>query len=475
MTGVDRSIPEFDIEVPVVVVGAGAAGLAATLAACDSGAGTLLLERDVVPYGSTCMSQGNVCAAGTRLQRENGIEDDAEALYRDIMARSKGTADTGVSRTVADNCGPAIDWLVDRFRIPFRLDLSWGGFFGHTVNRLHGVPSKTGKELHDTMMRAAEAAGADIVTGAHVDTVYADAEGRVAGVRVTRADGAVETIGCKALILATCGFGANAGMVRRFIPSFGEAPYYKYFGHEGNEGEGIEWGMALGAAVGSMDAFQGYGALVESAGVICNYDPIMNGGIMVNLEGRRYSNEVKDISAQSLNTLQQPEGIGWVIFDDARRATCEDLPEFRELKALNVVRTAGDAGALAELIKVPAEALEATIAETQRMAKGEVPCPFGRDFTRNPPLSGRLHAIRTTGALFHTQGGLKIDGTARVVREDGSPLPNLFASGGTAESISGSGCDGYLPAAGLCTAITLGMLAGRAAAELVGDAAMADA
>src|SRR4051794_33098592 len=105
MSGVERSQPEFDLEVSVVVVGAGAAGLTAALAARDSGADVLLLERDDVARGSTSMSQGYACAAGTRLQKENGVEDDAEKFYQDIMARTKGAADPVISRAVAEHSG----------------------------------------------------------------------------------------------------------------------------------------------------------------------------------------------------------------------------------------------------------------------------------------------------------------------------------------------------------------------------------
>jgi fumarate reductase flavoprotein subunit len=71
-----------------------------------------------------------------------------------------------------------------------------------------------------------------------------------------------------------------------------------------------------------------------------------------------------------------------------------------------------------------------------------------------------------TGALFHTQGGLVVDRNAQVLRPDGSALPNLFAGGGVARGISGPDVTGYLPGAGLCMAITLGRLAGRAAARV---------
>lgn len=458
----------YDIEVEVLVVGAGATGLCAGLAARDGGAEVLVLERDETPRGSTSMSQGYVCAAGSKLQAAQGIEDGADQFLTDIMARSKGEADPTIARAMADHSGATIDWLVERHDIPFRLNISWAGFFGHSVNRMHGVPSRTGEELHGALIRALAAAGGDLVTGAHVTEVFAGADGQVNGVKMRRADGSEETIGCKALVLATSGFGANHDMVRRHIPDFGQAPYYRYFGHEGNEGEGIEWGMALGAATGCMDAFQGYGALADAYGIIVNYEVVMHGGITVNAEGQRFSNENKDISAQSLNILRQPEGFGWIVFDDARRALVEDLPEFAELARLGAVRSAPDAAALAEAIRVPADALAETLEDSRRMVRGEIPCPFGRDFTASAPLAtGPLHAIRTTGALFHTQGGLMVDGGAQVLRPNGSRLPNLFAGGGAACSISGTGCDGYLPAAGLAMAVVLGRLAGESAAKLI--------
>ncbi|HRX05395.1 MAG TPA: FAD-binding protein, partial [Anaerolineae bacterium] len=79
-------------------------------------------------------------------------------------------------------------------------------------------------------------------------------------------------------------------------------------------------------------------------------------------------------------------------------------------------------------------------------------------------LAAPFCAIRVTGAIFHTQGGLMVDENARVLREDGTALPNVFAGGGAARSISGPEVTGYLPAMGLCMAITLGRVAGRSAA-----------
>jgi fumarate reductase flavoprotein subunit len=71
------------------------------------------------------------------------------------------------------------------------------------------------------------------------------------------------------------------------------------------------------------------------------------------------------------------------------------------------------------------------------------------------------------GALFHTQGGLAVDASGRVLREDGSALPNLYAGGGAARGVSGPSCWGYIAGNGLLTATTFGRLAGAAAARQV--------
>ena len=78
-----------------------------------------------------------------------------------------------------------------------------------------------------------------------------------------------------------------------------------------------------------------------------------------------------------------------------------------------------------------------------------------------------FHAVKVTGALFHTQGGLAIDSDGRVKRKDGTGFPNLFAAGGTAAGVSGSIAAGYLSGNGLLTATVLGQLAGKAAAKQI--------
>ena len=100
-----------------------------------------------------------------------------------------------------------------------------------------------------------------------------------------------------------------------------------------------------------------------------------------------------------------------------------------------------------------------------------MPDAFGREEFAGRPLEAPFYGIHVRGALFHTQGGLRVNGLARVLREEGSPIPGLYAGGGTAVGISGRGHEGYSSGNGLLAATVLGKIAGEAAsAELTGTA-----
>ena len=108
-----------------------------------------------------------------------------------------------------------------------------------------------------------------------------------------------------------------------------------------------------------------------------------------------------------------------------------------------------------------------TFAQVDAAKLGQAPDRFGRAFDDGRPLRPPLYAVKVTGVLFHTQGGLCVDTDGRVLRQDGRPFPNLFAGGGAARGISGRGATGYIAGNGLLTATSLGKLAGRAAAAQV--------
>lgn len=451
---------EFPAAASVLIIGAGAAGLCAALAAAEAGAQPVVLERDAVPSGSTAMSAGLIPAAGTRFQRIAGIEDNPALFAADIMRKAKSEADSAIVDAVANGSGPLLEWLADRFAFPFDVVAEFN-YPGHSALRMHGLPTRTGAELSNRLRSAVEMLGVPILTGSTVSALFADREGHIRGVEVLRS-GETELIGCGALVLACSGFGGNSDLVRRHIPEMADA---LYFGHSGNRGDAILWGEALGARFAHLSAYQGHGSVATPHNILITWAVMMEGGFQINTEGRRFSNETRGYSEQAAIVLGQPGGMAFNVFDARIAAVARQFQDFRDAESAGAFVVAESIEQLAAHIRVPGESLVAEMQEVARLKQQRARDRFGRDFAHAPPLLPPFIAVKVTGALFHTQGGLAVDDNARVLRAAGGKFSNLFAAGGAAAGVSGSSAEGYLSGNGLLTATVLGNLAGCAASR----------
>ncbi|MFN2288549.1 MAG: FAD-dependent oxidoreductase [Chromatocurvus sp.] len=456
---------EFELTIPVLVVGAGACGLCAGLAARDGGAEVMLIERDPSPIGTTGMSTGLIPAAGTPEQRERGIEDSPSLFAADIMKKAQQGADGEIVQHLAAESAETVMWLREHHGV--ELSLVDGFVYpGHSVMRMYGTPHRTGTELMAALQNAAVRAGVDILTQARVRDLLVGDDGDVVGVMIERPDGATESIGCDALILACCGFAGNPELVSKFIPEIADGVFH---GHPGNKGDAVVWGEALGASLADMDAYQGHGGLAVGHAIPILWPLIMEGGIQVNREGRRFSDESAGYSEQATRVLAQTDGVAFSLYDGRLHELMLQFDDYRDALEAGAVVRRDSPEALAEAIRVPTAALKRTLEEERACKAGLRDCAFGRDFSGKAPLQPPFYAARVTGALFHTQGGLEVDRAARVIRQDGTHFARLFAGGGAARGVSGAGAAGYMAGNGLLTATTFGKLAGRSASAVVMD------
>jgi len=447
--------------VAVVVVGGGACGLIAALRLKDHGVETVVLERDSLPRGSTALSSGFIPACGTRIQQSLGIQDTPDLFAQDIQNKTHHTADPSLVATYTRAIGPAIDWLAEKHALPFEL-LEGFLYPGHSVLRMHAVPERTGEALMNRLQIAAEQAGVDVLSNALLTELLATEEGRILGVNLMRPDGSGETIACEHLLLACNGYGGNHDLVAKWLPQMRDAAFG---GHAGNDGSAIIWGEALGAELADMGGYQGHGSWADPHGMLISWALMMRGAIQVNQLGQRFHNETLGYSEAAVHVLNQPGSQAWNVFSQDDLPFAREFPDFCEAETAGALRLLDSPAALARLIACPVEAINTTFSIVEQSAREQTEDPFGRRFER--PISGPLVAIKVTGALFHTQGGLAVNEHMQVCRVGGEPLPNCTAAGGAARGVSGNDVSGYLSGNGLLSAVAGGVVAADTIARIL--------
>ncbi len=435
--------PDWDLETELVVVGAGGCGLMAAFVAARHGIELILLEKNSKLGCNTELASGSIPAAGTRFQRAAGIEGTPQQMADDIMRKNRGQANAALVLELCRRSRDIVDLIVDEIGLPLTLNTD-AGRSGFSFLRLHNPPGRTGaplvRALHDALGRFPNATFADETPGAGLLT---DGSGGVTGVLAGPAG--EQRIGARKVILACDGFGASRQMLERHIP---EMAGVEYIGVQGNTGDGIRWGLEAGAAAAHMTGYQGHGLVCPGYGARLAPEIPQLGAIIVNIEGKRFAREDQGYSEFARVVLGQPRGVAVAIFDQRIYDVVAPYDHFRDTIASGALRRASSAEELAAAFKLPLAELKSSL------LKSELKAPY--------------YGATITGALAHTQGGLAVDLHARVLRADGTPIPNLYAGGGTAAGISGDGPEGYLSGNGLLSALGLGLIAGEhAAAEIL--------
>jgi fumarate reductase flavoprotein subunit len=443
----------------IIVIGAGGCGLMAALVAAKRGARVLLLEKTDKPGGGTAFSSKGIRAAGSRRQSELKIDDSAALYAEDILRRNNGESDAIVTRRLAETSARVADFLTDVAGLKFQI----GEFaFGHSALRSHSW--KEDKTLTDFLFAAVEREKhVEVRFSTPVVALEQDAGGAVTAVKTT--DG---ILGARKVILASGGFGASAELLSQYIPKALDIPFP---GHHGSTGEGIKMGQSIGAAVENMGAFQPYPAYIGPGKRAVPPEVALSGAIMVDAAGKRFVDETRYPGGLGIKMLDLAGKQAYEIFDERIFQLHRNAPGLRSLSALfdaGLLLKADTLEALAGKLGVNGEGLTQTIREcNERAACGDKDA-FGRVLPRS--LEAPYYGITVTVALYHTQGGLKVNADGQVLRADGSIIGNLYAGGGVAVGVSGKGLEGYLPGNGLLASLGFGMLAAEhAAASLKAD------
>ena len=421
-----------DTECDIVIIGAGGAGLTAATEAANQGARVIVLEKMGIVGGNSNYSTGGINAAYTKEQKRLGITDSKEVFFEDTMRGGKYLNDPALVRTLVDESAGIVEWLQSPL---IGADLSDVGMFGGATNkRIHRPQggAAIGAHLVPHLHKAALAQGADIRIRNKVIDILEE-NGRAAGVRVAY-DGGEYTVKAKAVIITTGGFGANSELVELYQPSL------KGFGttnHKGATGDAFKMVEKFNAALIQMDEIQIHPTVVKGTGIMITEAVRGNGAILVNKTGKRFINEMETRDIVSAAILRGPGKIAYLVFDQSVRDSLKAIEGYAKQGLLTEGETVQE---LATKLQMPADALEATIAEYN----GFVHTKKDAEFSRNPASMERalatapFYAIEIEPAVHHTMGGLKINTRAEVQNTAGASIPALFAAGEVTGGVHGA-------------------------------------
>lgn len=416
-------------EYDIIVVGSGGAGMAATVGAVDQGAKVLLLEKMPVAGGNTCFAEGGMNACCTRFQKEAGIDDSVDLMASDTYKGGHEKGNMELIRHMCEGSSDAIDWLASMGIVLSKLGTSGGA----SVKRIHRPESgeAVGKYIVKGMTEQCRQRGVSAVCNTKVEEILMD-DGKVAGVRATNPNGLPIEYRCKALIVATGGFGANKEMLAQYRPELRDAVTTN---QPGTQGDGIVFSTAVGADTVDIDQIQVHPTVEQTTATLLSENIRGDGAILVNTDGVRFTNELLTRDRVSEAEWAQPGRGAFAVFDQSVHDNNLSIEE--KFVARNLIHVADNFNDLAKLMGVPEDAFVAAVNSYNDNIANGVDDPLGRTKSLNPLVKPPYYALPVAPGVHHCMGGLRVNAAAEVLDADGNVIPGLFAAGEVTGGIHG--------------------------------------
>jgi tricarballylate dehydrogenase len=423
----------------LVVVGHGAAGLSAAVAAAEMArASGLDVEITLLEKADAGEAGGNTLWSPSymRLDAPDRMPPDFETA----MLEAAGGRDAGYFHALARDATATVAWLEDH-GIAFATPLYY-----LSAGPLRIQPVGGGRALIAALCAAAKRLGVTIRYRCAASDIVSGARDGIAGVVMTRGAAApAETVAADAVVLACGGFQADPEMMRAHFGPGGETIRLISPGTYFNTGDGIRIGVAHGALTSGdwngMHAEPVDPRSKSSAPVVLVYPY----GIVVDRHGRRFLDEGRGLVHETWEALarkihfETPGGEAFAILDSRlfeiagfERAIRSEVAPFKadtlhELAACAGIDSAGLAGTVAAFNAATCDPARFDAGRCDGLAASGSLVPAKSNWARaieKPPFV----AYPLVSAVAYTFGGLATDARSRVLGREG-PLPGLFAAG----------------------------------------------
>lgn len=427
-----KNANELKSEYDLIVVGAGGTGLTAALQAHELGLNVAVLEKNKGLGGNTNRASSGMNASESLVQLNEGIIDNKEDFYKETLKGGGLLNDRDMLRYFVDHSAIAISWLMEHG--VELTDLTITG--GMSKKRAHRPASMApvGGYLVTGLVKQIEKENIDVFNEARVTKLLQDDEKRVNGVEVETADG-TKTIGAKAVLLASGGFGASKELMKKYRPDLVD---YKTTNQPGATGDGLVLAEGVDAQLMQMNFVQVHPtAQTDTDHTYLIGEGVRGeGAILVNKEGKRFVNELttRKIVSNAITSLN--EDGAYLILDQGIRDHFKAI-EFYD--SVGLVEHGNSLEELANKIGVNAANLEETVNTWNEAVKNKDDEEFNRTTGMDRGISDAPYfAIHIHPAIHYTMGGIHITPNTEVLDSNGSVIEGLYAAGEVSGGLHGN-------------------------------------
>ena len=481
------------MEADVVVIGSGAAGMAAGLTAAEGGAKVILFEKMRHHGGTSNFAQG-LFAVESDMQRQKYIGITCDEAFKTAMDYSHWRANPLLVRAVIDKSADTIKWL-QKQGVAFIEPVTMFYNAPRTWHILKGKPRAGGRGSAMIKVLAARAKerGADLWLDTPVKKIIKE-DGKITGI-IAEKDGKNINVASKVVIIATGGYANNKEWVKKYSGFDLDINLFP-LGNIDKMGEGIRMAWEAGAAEEGIGVLQLWRSILIGQGVreLGNLNAAaLQPHLWVNQRGERFCDEtIANIDPFEGNACaRQKNGYSYTIFDEAiRRHMIEkgidknmgtenppgtplvnfdaELRGALEKKNPHIF-SADSVDELAGKIGANPTVLKATVKEYNRFCEKGHDDLFAKDRQYLRTIKEpQFYAMRCVTMILGTLGGIKINHRTEVMDKEENIIPGLYAAGNDASGMYGDSYNIYLSGGTLGFAVNSGRIAGENALRYIG-------
>jgi fumarate reductase flavoprotein subunit len=495
------------LEADVIVIAAGASGLAAAISAAEQDASVIVFEKGSTAGGAANMGMGPL-AVGSHYQRSQMVDFTTDEAFQLFMNYTHWRVDGRLVKKYLDLSANTIEWLEDMgveflgaFKYFEKSQPTWHIIKAFGSNR---PAERAGSVMVKAMTDRAEELGVKFHFQTPVKKLVTEG-GKVTGVIAQGANGEEIQAECSCVIVATGGFGDNPQMIKEHI-GFDWGKDLFSFRIPGVTGDGLKmvWEAGGGKTEVSMEMTYNTPGVTDVFKTLS--ETMRQPNLMVNLEGKRFFNEellnntvytgnavsrqtgrcAFTIIGDSVLEHYRKHGLDYITFHHSIKTiekwdkeladylkgetqTSVELGALQkdEHKAVQSMIVADSIEELAEETGISAKNLQNTIDEYNSICNKYDPF-FNKNSKYLLPIKGpKYYAAQHYPAGYGTLGGIKVNDNLQVMTDKGSIIPGLYSCGTDACSIFGDSYCFIMPGNTMGFALNSGRIAGKSAVDYI--------